>query len=37
VDIDQLSLQKDIFYSLKSMRKQIAAEMAKVSAPPGYS
>ena len=32
-----ISLQKDIFYSLKSMRNQIAAERAKVSAPPGYS
>ncbi len=32
-----ISLQKDIFYSLKSIRNQIAAERAKVSAPPGYS
>ena len=32
-----ISLQKDIFYSLKSLRNQIAAERAKVSAPPGYS
>ncbi len=32
-----ISLQKDIFYSLKSMRNQIAAERARVSAPPGYS
>ena len=32
-----ISLQKEIFYSLKSMRNQIAAERAKVSAPPGYS
>ena len=32
-----ISLQKDIFYSLKSMRNQIASERAKVSAPPGYS
>ena len=30
-------LQKDIFYSLKSMRNQIAADRARVSAPPGYS
>ena len=32
-----ISLQKDIFYSLKSIRNQIASERAKVSAPPGYS
>ena len=32
-----INLQKDIFYSLKSMRNQIAAERARVSAPPGYS
>ena len=32
-----INLQKEIFYSLKSMRNQIAAERAKVSAPPGYS
>ena len=32
-----INLQKDIFYSLKSIRNQIAAERAKVSAPPGYS
>ena len=32
-----ISLQKEIFYSLKSMRNQIAAERARVSAPPGYS
>ena len=31
------NLQEDIFYSLKSMRNQIAAERARVSAPPGYS
>ena len=32
-----INLQEDIFYSLKSMRNQIAAERARVSAPPGYS
>ena len=32
-----ISLQKDIFYSLKSVRNQIALERARVSAPPGYS
>ena len=32
-----INLQKEIFYSLKSIRNQIAAERAKVSAPPGYS
>ncbi len=32
-----INLQNDIFYSLKSMRNQIAAERARVSAPPGYS
>ena len=32
-----INLQKDIFYSLKSMRNQIASERARVSAPPGYS
>ena len=32
-----INLQKDIFYSLKSMRNQNAAERARVSAPPGYS
>ena len=32
-----INLQKDIFYSLKSMRNQVAAERARVSAPPGYS
>ena len=32
-----INLQKDIFYSLKSMRNQEAAERARVSAPPGYS
>ena len=31
------NLQKDIFYSLKSIRNQDAAERARVSAPPGYS
>ena len=32
-----INLQKDIFYSLKSVRNQEAAERARVSAPPGYS
>jgi D-alanyl-D-alanine carboxypeptidase len=32
-----IDLQKDIFYSLKSIRNQEAAERARVSAPPGYS
>ena len=32
-----INLQKDIFYSLKSRRNQVAAERARVSAPPGYS
>ena len=32
-----IKLQKQIFYSLKSLRNQIAAERARVSAPPGYS
>ncbi len=32
-----INLQKDIFYSLKSKRNQVAAERARVSAPPGYS
>tara|TARA_B100000886_G_scaffold246543_1_gene173458 strand:- start:192 stop:902 length:711 start_codon:yes stop_codon:yes gene_type:complete len=32
-----INLQNDIFYSLKSIRNQEAAERAKVSAPPGYS
>jgi len=32
-----VNLQKDIFYSLKSIRNQEAAERARVSAPPGYS
>ena len=32
-----INLQKDIFYSLKSVRNQIASERARVSAPPGYS
>ena len=32
-----VNLQKDIFYSLKSIRNQDATERARVSAPPGYS
>ncbi len=32
-----INLQNDIFYSLKSVRNQIASERARVSAPPGYS
>ena len=32
-----INLQKEIFYSLKSMRNQEASERARVSAPPGYS
>jgi len=32
-----INLQKDIFYSLKSIRNQEAAERARVAAPPGYS
>tara|TARA_B100000965_G_scaffold78765_1_gene62635 strand:+ start:107 stop:838 length:732 start_codon:yes stop_codon:yes gene_type:complete len=32
-----INLQKDIFYSLKSIRNQVASERARVSAPPGYS
>ena len=32
-----IKLQKDIFYSLKSIRNQLASERARVSAPPGYS
>ena len=32
-----IELQKEIFYSLKSIRNQNASERAKVSAPPGYS
>jgi len=32
-----IKLQKQIFYSLKSIRNQIAPERARVSAPPGYS
>jgi len=32
-----INLQDDIFYSLKSIRNQEAAERARVSAPPGYS
>jgi len=32
-----ISQRKDIFYSLKSLRNQIAAKRAKVSVPPGYS
>ena len=32
-----INLQKEIFYSLKSKRNQVASERARVSAPPGYS
>jgi len=32
-----INLQEEIFYSLKSIRNQIAIERARVSAPPGYS
>ena len=32
-----IELQKEIFYSLKSIRSQLAIERARVSAPPGYS
>jgi len=32
-----INLQNDIFFSLKSIRNQKAAERARVSAPPGYS
>ena len=32
-----IKLQEEIFYSLKSIRSQIAMERARVSAPPGYS
>ena len=32
-----INLQNKIFYSLKSVRNQEAAERARVSAPPGYS
>tara|TARA_B100000886_G_scaffold27631_1_gene17500 strand:- start:191 stop:904 length:714 start_codon:yes stop_codon:yes gene_type:complete len=32
-----INLQNEIFYSLKSIRKQEASERARVSAPPGYS
>ena len=32
-----INLQNDIFYSLKSIRNQDAAQRARVSAPPGYS
>jgi len=32
-----VNLQNDIFFSLKSIRNQEAAERARVSAPPGYS
>ena len=32
-----INLQNEIFYSLKSLRNQEAAERARVSAPPGYS
>ena len=32
-----IKMQNEIFYSLKSIRNQDAAERARVSAPPGYS
>ena len=32
-----IKLQREIFYSLKSIRNQNASERARVSAPPGYS
>ena len=32
-----INLQRDIFFSLKSIRNQEASERARVSAPPGYS
>ena len=32
-----IKLQEQIFYSLKSIRNQVASERARVSAPPGYS
>ena len=32
-----IELQNEIFYSVKSIRSQIAMERARVSAPPGYS
>ncbi len=32
-----VNLQEEIFYSLKSIRNQVASERARVSAPPGYS
>ena len=32
-----INLQNEIFYSLKSVRNQVAKQRAKVSAPPGYS
>jgi len=32
-----INLQEEIFYTLKSLRNQEAAERARVSAPPGYS
>ena len=32
-----INLQNEIFYYLKSFRNQVAAERARVSAPPGYS
>jgi len=32
-----INLQNNIFFSLKSIRNQEAAERARVSAPPGYS
>ncbi len=31
------NLQKEIFFSLKSIRNQVAVQRARVSAPPGYS
>ncbi len=31
------NLQREIFYSLKAARNQVASERARVSAPPGYS
>ena len=31
-----INLQEEIFYSLKSIRNQVASERARVSAPPGY-
>ena len=32
-----INLQNEIFYSLKSLRNQVASQRARVSAPPGYS